>query len=428
MSELEQLKVAANEELCAALDLDDEDKTNAALEAAKEKYASLYKRFPNDIEIAFNDSFIPTYLLRNDPVDAKKKAAEVFVEFVAACCHNLNLQDISAEQKNSVLADITTKSEKLLNDYIRNEYARCNMGILFAALGLSRNENAKNWNLDSFDMYKTFLSSLSEQMVEWGLIQTAKLVSGINKAETDNKISCVNYIAKSLLSTASLVYDDSFYNMHLPMIQQLVGVVKTTAPHEVFIIPEPSYDGIALDAKNALLPRYRASQLRKFIDKTNNDAKEEAITRYWETHEGEKESLLVELRLLQEQRETEKEELSKNNSIVAAASNEKKDYLSPTEKEIDSKKNELQFLQERLSKLNIFQGRMKKETRAQIENTTLELAKLQEKYKSMTKEATKQYELKTKDASQLCDKFTKSLKTLNSRIDALKKKLENPLQ
>ena len=434
MSNYEQEKMSALQALDAALAIEDDDDQEVALNDVQSTFEELQKATPDDLEVIFNNTFSTTYSLSNKPVEAKEKGIQLFVEFVKKLCLKMNMDlTLSNEEKSRILADIATKSELLISNFIKKEMERSNSLFFLAGLAFQMNDNAKDWDVDEFDLlYKSGLDGLSEEGAKWALSGATALILALKQLETDNVYACINYVAQKQLERAinipAFAYDSDFYDKFIAMIQSMTDVVKTSAPHELYFLPEAQYDGIALDVKKLLLPKYEQSELCKYIRETNDAAREEAYARYWETHEGEKEKLLEELQSLEQQIKIAENELQQSSAIISSAKKEREDSLIPIQKEVDEAEKEVVRLESILSKLGLFKGKQKKELRANIEEKTAAQLALMEKQELMQKEATKLFQEKTKDAVIAESKSEKAIRTIRKRIDEIKSKLNNPLQ
>lgn len=393
-------------------------------------YNEIIKNDPNDFEAKFDLVYLKAYLFKF-AVDKHKEVLRILSEYTPVFIKELTDSEMTTQEKANILADVSVKFERIIADFVEPTLATYNISQMLG-VGIAKNDpNAKNWNL--YEVFKDTFTKLSNDLAEHSLLFAAKVISAIDGVDVKNKYACVVHIAKrtvyEMLHAPALVYDKKFYDTYSGMLKSMIGVVKSAAPHEVYLIPEPDYSRVTAidDFLNCLLADYGCSDLREYITCTNELAKTEAIQRYWKNNPGKKESLEAEKNSLEKECADCEALCNENRRIIQKAAATRDRTLAPGKKKIADIERELKGLETELSGLNIFQGKRKKEIRSIIEIKTAELTEAKKAYELLKKDAEAAYVEATTSPKKVVNECESKLKATGKRLKTISEKLENPL-
>jgi hypothetical protein len=428
LAELETLKKLANEAADRVLSerIDDDDFEERVTEV-EEKYEDVLKLDANDLEANFNVVFFKAFGLKLVP-EKHTDAMEILSGASKSTLSTLNASTMPAEQKQAFLAEFSVRMEKIMDAFCWETRSRTDMAMLLGSIAFKNNPYASGWGVSEFDLFKESLDNVSEEVIQRSLNFASEILVALNKLDLDNKYACIAHIAKDAVYEAvkapAFAYDDAFFEKYEGLLRQTISVVKTSAPHDIYYVPTPYYIGQQSDE---LESRLKHSKLKKMIDALNEEAKAEAIQRYWETHPGEKEALTAEKEKLDAELNGYVEIKSKNKPLIEKAEAERDNKINPAKENLEKAEAEIRSLEKELSELGLFQGKKKKALRAVIEEKQAALLETKKQFDELQKQAVAAFEAETAEPNRQLEAVRPKIKELSTQIKEIGKKLENPL-
>ena len=428
MSELENLKKLASEAADRVLSesIDDDDFAERVAEVEK-KYEDVLKLDENDLEANFNVVFFKAFGLKLVPakhMDAMKILSDASKSTLSA----LDASALPTEQKQAFLADFSLRMEKIIDAFCWETRSRTDMALLLGSFAFAKNPHARGWGVSEFDLFKDSLDTVSEEVIQRSLLFASEILVAADKLELENKYACIAHLAKDAVYEAvkapAFAYDDAFFEKYEGLLRQTISVVKTSAPHDVYYVPTPYYIGQQSDE---LKSRLEDSKLKEMIDALNEEAREEAIQRYWETHPGEKEELTAKKEKLEAELNEYVEIRSANKPLVKKAEAERDNTINPAKENLEKAEVTIQSMEKELSSLGLFQGKKKKELRAEIEEKRAALSETKKQFEALQKQAIAAFEAASAEPNRQLEAVKPKIDELSEQINGIREKLTNPL-
>lgn len=405
-------------------DLESEQK-NAYIEKALSLCETIIAHDPDDFKTKFDRAFLEAYNV-SGKVAKHDEALESFEKCAAMFFDALSKSEISSKEKAEMLADVSVKLERLLHRFT-------DAGRIVSLL--AQTVARLNPNFTDAEVYVTCPDVLFKDASE-GIIEAAlhfgKIIPRFAKVDSENSFACAAYVAQKIISEVvaapAFAYDQNFFNEHRDWLVTMVKVVKTSAPHEVYYIPEPDYSFCFEPFSDMLMADYKKSLLHDFITSTNRSAEVEAIQRYWEHHADEKKELEEQQQKLKKEVEESTAVLDRNQQIVDSADRKREQEIRLEKKKVTKTEEELAELKKQLSVQGLFQFTRKKELRAEIEGKEQELAAASKAFDEVRKKLDHAFLAETREARQAVRASEKAITAAKIALDKIQAKLKNPLQ
>lgn len=401
------------------------EQIHAYIEKALSLCETIIAHDPDDFKTKFDRAFLEAY--RVCGTTAKHdEALESFRECTAMFFDALSKAEISGKEKAEMLADVSVKVEKLFENHTNT----CKMISLVVQTAARLNPN-----FTDAEVYVTCPDVLFKDASE-GIIEAAlhfgKIIPRFAKVDSESSFACAAYVAQKIISEVvaapAFAYDQNFFNEHRDWLVTMVKVVKTSAPHEVYYIPEPDYSFCFEPFSDMLMADYKKSLLHDFITSTNHSAEVEAIQRYWEHHADEKKELEEQQQKLKKEVEEHTAVFDRNQQLVDSADRKREQEIRPEKKKVTKIEEELAELKKQLSVQGLFQFTRKKELRAEIEGKEQELAAASKAFDEVRKKLDHAFLAETREARQAARASEKAITAAKIALDKIQAKLKNPLQ
>ena len=164
----------------------------------------------------------------------------------------------------------------------------------------------------------------------------------------------------------------------------------------------------------------------KLRNNLRNDIKKAKADSYWKTHEEEKKAL-------EEERDGVGEQFDALDNAVDEAQKaydaiiEERDQACPEEKELDSKKAEIQGMEKEKNSLGLFKGKQKKELQSRIDEATSALSPYEEKAAEGRRKRNEAYADRVKAAEEKLNAATQAKDKAYARYQEIEDTLQNPV-
>ena len=403
------------------------------IELAKEHYSKLLETCANDMEA----KIYCAYYEANEAVNIKAQhepAAKKMMEALDVFAEDLKTSNLSLEEKEALIADITTRVMVLAKDY---NYQGVVLGIFFL-YGHRIIDGNITEELEDIEAEFTNSTALTTRMAGLLLGYPAGFQSTTIRASI--VVACQSGL-ELLVESPGFALSDCFERSN-QKLNVLLDAMKAIDPTGYHYIPLPKYDWcdyeIVADIRKALRKNFDQSQICRQIKQYNAQVRDleraalrkinrEKTDKYWQEHPNRPNELKEEIENVRQTIKQNDGQIKELNQQCKAAEAECDREPIPASAEKKKLQQQIKTLEEQRATLGFFQFSEKKQVKK-------ELKQAQAAYEQALKDEPIQKEQKkekksrvVKEYQQKIEQVKKDNERLGKRLNSLRKELDNPL-